>query len=252
MNRHGPVQPRDRLERATGGSLLRGSSLRFTSVELLIALLLLCGSAPFVMDLPQGDLIESMLLSFVMISAILVVGRSRRGFWVAVLLVSPALLGKWANHLWPEHVPPTLFMAAAILFFAFVLIELLRFLLTVRRVDTDVLCTGLCGYLIIGMVWIPAYLLVAHLSPGAFSIAGGAGAVQTLEGFNAFYFSFVTLCTVGYGDVAPLTKVARMLAVMQSIAGLFYVAVLMSRLVAIHTSNQFEGPADDAPSRANL
>lgn len=59
-----------------------------------------------------------------------------------------------------------------------------------------------------------------------------------LDGFDAFYFSFVTLCTVGYGDVAPLSTVARMLAVLETITGLSYVAVLISRLVAIHCTGQ--------------
>jgi hypothetical protein len=46
----------------------------------------------------------------------------------------------------------------------------------------------------------------------------------------------VTLCTIGYGDITPVSKAARMLTVTEAIAGLFYVAVLISRLVAIYSS----------------
>jgi hypothetical protein len=59
-----------------------------------------------------------------------------------------------------------------------------------------------------------------------------------LDGFSAFYFSFVTLCTVGYGDIVPVSKVARMLAVTEAITGLFYIAVLVSRLVGMYTNTQ--------------
>jgi uncharacterized membrane protein len=59
-----------------------------------------------------------------------------------------------------------------------------------------------------------------------------------MDGFNAFYFSFITLCTVGYGDVTPVSKGARMLAVVEAITGLFYVAVLISRLVAVYSATQ--------------
>jgi hypothetical protein len=63
-----------------------------------------------------------------------------------------------------------------------------------------------------------------------------------LEGFNAFYFSLITLSTVGYGDVAPVSRVARMLAVMEAISGLFYMAVLVSRLVAVHSAQHSSQP----------
>ena len=59
-----------------------------------------------------------------------------------------------------------------------------------------------------------------------------------MAGFHALYFSFITLCTVGYGDVTPLSKAARMLVVMQSIAGLFYIAVLLARLVAMYSASE--------------
>ena len=56
----------------------------------------------------------------------------------------------------------------------------------------------------------------------------------------------MTLCTVGYGDITPVSKGARMLAVMEAISGLFYVAVLISRLVAIYSSSQPAAPPEDS------
>jgi ion channel len=58
-----------------------------------------------------------------------------------------------------------------------------------------------------------------------------------MNGFNAFYFSFVTLSTAGYGDIVPVSRMARMLAVMESVTGLFYVAILIARLVTMYSSN---------------
>ena len=57
-----------------------------------------------------------------------------------------------------------------------------------------------------------------------------------MKGFNGLYFSFITLSTVGYGDITPVSKVARMLAAMEAITGLLYVAVLIARLVAIQAT----------------
>jgi hypothetical protein len=95
----------------------------------------------------------------------------------------------------------------------------------------------------------PAYIAVGRLNPSAFTMAA-AGA--TMDGFNAFYFSFITLCTVGYGDVVPASKVARMLAVTEALIGLFYMAVLVSRLVAVYSSTQPTPElADDSASAAD-
>ena len=233
-------EPGTLLQREAG---FRLGNFRFSAVQLLVALVLLFVSAPFVEDLPRGDLIESALLTLVMVSAVLAVGDRRRTLIIALLLVSPALAGKWFNHVRPDLIHPAVFLTATVAFFGFVVAHLLRFILQARRVDTNVLCAGISGYLMLGLLWIPAYLLVARLNPGAFALGAGSGA---MDGFQAFYFSFITLCSVGYGDVTPVSKVARMLAVTEAIAGLFYVAVLISRLVAIYSSAQSTAGTDSA------
>ncbi len=70
----------------------------------------------------------------------------------------------------------------------------------------------------------------------AFAFNTNTGTKETMEGFNAFYFSFITLSTVGYGDITPVSKVARMLAAMEAMTGLFYMAVLIARLVALYST----------------
>ena len=59
-----------------------------------------------------------------------------------------------------------------------------------------------------------------------------------MDGFNAFYFSFITLSTVGYGDITPVSRIARWLAAMEAMTGLLYVAVLIARLVALYRSGE--------------
>jgi hypothetical protein len=192
-------------------------------------------TSPFVEDLPSGDRIEAGLLTLVMIFAVLAVGGQRRTLIISLLLAAPAAAGKWLNRVRPDLVSPAVFATAAILFFAFVVAQLIRFILRAPRVDANVICAGLSGYLMLGLLWLPAYVATARLNPAAFTMAAPGA---TMDGFNAFYFSFITLCTVGYGDVAPASKVARMLAVMEAIIGLFYMTVLISRLVAVYSSAQ--------------
>jgi hypothetical protein len=209
---------------------------RYSAVELLVALGLFLASAPFVQDLPNGDLIEAMLLTLVMVSAVVAVGGQRKSLIIALVLIAPALAGKWLNHLRPDLLDPPVFLAASVIFLVFVVAQLLGFILRAPRVDANVLCAGVAGYLLLGLLWAPAYAAVARLNPHAFTLPAAPGAPTTLDGFSALYFSFITLCTVGYGDIAPVSKVARMLAMIEAVTGLFYMAVLISRLVSVYSS----------------
>lgn len=211
--------------------------LRYSAVELLLALGLLMLTAPFVQDLPNGDLVEAILLSLVMISAVFAVGGRRRSFIVALVLMVPTLAGKWINHCRPDLLHPAVFLTAAVCFFGFVVARLLAFIVRAPRVDANVLCAGVSGFLLLGVVWTTMYLAVAQLSPGAFNLPSAAGAPAALDPSSAFYFSFITLCTVGYGDITPVSRVARMLTVIEAITGMFYMAVLISRLVSMYASS---------------
>jgi hypothetical protein len=64
-----------------------------------------------------------------------------------------------------------------------------------------------------------------------FSLAGD----KAMDGFRAFYFSFITLSTVGYGDITPVSGAARMLSSMEAMTGTLYVAIIIARLVALYS-----------------
>ena len=218
---------------------------RYSAIKLLVALGLLFVFTPFIEDLPRGDLIEAVLLTFVMVSGILAVGARRRHLIIALVLGVPAVVSKWINHLRPDLLPSEVFLIGTTVFFGFVLSHLLRFIVRAPRVDMDVLCAGVAGFLMLGLLFTPVYLIVARLDPTAFNAPQGSA----FTGFNAFYFSFITLCTVGYGDISPVSKIARMLAVGEAITGLFYMAVLISRLVSVYSSTNPAAASDDVDKR---
>ncbi|HVI76884.1 MAG TPA: potassium channel family protein, partial [Candidatus Acidoferrum sp.] len=68
---------------------------------------------------------------------------------------------------------------------------------------------------------------------------------DTMKALNAFYFSFITLSSVGYGDITPATKVTRMLAAMEGITGMLYVAVMIARLVALYSAPRSGNSSDE-------
>ncbi|HTQ51997.1 MAG TPA: ion channel [Candidatus Acidoferrales bacterium] len=213
----------------------RSGAFRFSSVQFLIALAFLFVSAPFVEMLPQGDFVDGSLLTLVLILGVLAVGWNRWKLMVAILLAVPAVTGRWL-HLFRPDLPPEYFLAPSLVFIVFLIANLLYFILHAPRVNAEVLCAGLSTYLLLGTAWMFAYLLVSDLSPDAFAITTGLDSSHVLSGFNAYYFSFITLSTVGYGDIVPASHVARMLAATEAVTGTLFMAVLIARLVALYSS----------------
>ena len=97
---------------------------------------------------------------------------------------------------------------------------------------------AVAAYLLLGLAWALAYELVSLLAAGAFSFAGFGGPERP----DFVYFSFVTLTTVGYGDVTPVHPVARSLAVAEALTGQLYPAILLARLVSLATGSQRVDP----------
>jgi hypothetical protein len=217
-----------------GSRGFRVGRVRFSTVELLVALALLFVATPFIEGLRDGELIEGLLMTLVLVAAVLAVGGRKRMLLLTSMLMAPAVIGRWLLHFEPHLFHPAIALALAAAFLISIIVNLLRFVLRTPRVDGEVLCASISAYLLLGLLWSLAYRAVATITPGAFAF--NATHEQSMQGFNAFYFSFVTLSTVGYGDITPVSSVARMLAVMESMTGTLYVAVLIARLVALYST----------------
>ena len=109
-----------------------------------------------------------------------------------------------------------------------------------RDVTADTIFGGICGYLLIGLVWSSIFSIIEHLTPGAFVIDGVA--VESTPGRRAIpqltYFSFVTLTTLGYGDITPAGPLAAGLCALEAMSGQLYIAILIARVVGLHLSNR--------------
>ena len=224
---------------------------RFSARQFLLFLVFFFVSAPFVEKLPHGDFIDGGLLTLVLLSGVFAAGSDRKTLWLAGILATPAVIGRWINQIWPGLVSHEIFLGFGLVFIIFLIAHLLRFILRARRVNSEVLCAGISSYLLLGLAWMFAYLLVNELVPDAFCFTAGPESEHVLTAFNAYYFSFITLCTVGYGDIVPVSHVARMLATVEAITGTLFMAVLIARLVALY-STQSPKVADEPNARTDF
>ena len=170
-----------------------------------------------------GDVLNALLL----VSGVLGLAeglRTRLLLLPAAVVAIAVDLGSWILPI-PEPWVLGTSLASFVVFLVVVLTQTLRAgPVTFHRIQG-----AIAAYVLLGVLWAHAYALLAHLRPGALS-----GTLSAADGPRAFYyFSFVTLTTVGYGDVLPVHPGARSLAMLEAVTGPLYLAILIARLVSL-------------------
>jgi hypothetical protein len=101
-------------------------------------------------------------------------------------------------------------------------------------VDFNRIIGAICIYLLMGVIWAMMYLFIAQFLPGSFN---GIDQQLWYDNFSdVAYYSFVTLTTLGYGDITPVAPIARFLVYMEAVVGVFYMAILVASLVGVGIS----------------
>jgi hypothetical protein len=195
---------------------------------------------PFADEFAYGHFLESAAFTVVLLAGVSAVGGTRRTLIVAALLVAPAVLTRWLNHFWPGLAPPEVSLFAAFIFVSFVIWHLFRFVMTAPTVDTEVLCAAISAYLLLGVLWSFLYTLVAHFDPDAFAFTLAAERNRSMSGFTAIYFSFESITTIAFGDILPVSNFARMLVLLEAVTGMFYMTIMIARLVGLYSSEKSE------------
>jgi hypothetical protein len=206
--------------------------------HLLGALLFLLLALPLAQDLEYRDMV---IVRAVVFSVLLLVGIwSLKGggrLYLAgmVFVVAGIVLSILVVNL--DTLPLKYASILAMLGFLVVaIIHTLRQVVFGTELNANRLVGAVCVFLLLGLIWAFAYSLLELVAPDSFrGFSPGHG-----PGFDTgwIYFSFVTLTTLGYGDITPVTATARTLAYMQAIAGQFYVAVLVAGLVSAYISHK--------------
>jgi hypothetical protein len=202
---------------------------------------------PLAHDLGFGRWVLSVGFGFVLIAAIKEEASTRRRLIAALLLGVPAVLGRFITAVWPD--PPatvvTAIFAATDLFVVYIVYHILRDVMSAQRVTVETLKGAICIYLLMGAAWSIAYEFLEYAQPGSFSFPSTASVSAVEASESLYYFSFVTLTTLGYGDITPVSRYARHLAMLEAIVGQLFVAVMIARLVGLLAAGS--NRRDDGP-----
>lgn len=157
----------------------------------------------------------------------------------AVLLAVPALVARGIDIVAPSPLFDAISMLCMVAILFLIIGAGLRVLFRPMVVTIDTISASLCAYLLLAMVWAYMYALVDLFVPGSFAYSLDDSFRMTIAGGQAVYaayFSYVTITTLGYGDILPVTPPAMALATLEAFVGQMYIAILVARLVAVYSA----------------
>jgi len=208
--------------------------------SLLVCLVLVMILQPTI-DTQIGKLILEVFFIAVLLAGLraIQVEQGLLRFEVVLLVVSLACGA--AGSLMDHELLFLLGVAGRTLFLVLVALNILLDLFRGSEVTGDKLAGAVCVYLLIALICGYAFLITEFVTPESFSFTQGQERMKlwvSKEFFPFFYFSLVTMTTVGYGDMAPVTPLARTLATMEALIGQVYLTILVARLVGMFLVHQ--------------
>jgi hypothetical protein len=199
---------------------------------LTLSIVLMMLAQPFMNAQGDNEVLTDILFLAIFLAGIYAVRTREFNYRLSILLATVALAGRLHAHTDGSKILPIVVNATAMLFFIHVIYTVGSFVWNERhRVNRDVIFAAVSVYLLIGLSWAYLYEFLEMSSPQSFS-----GPEPILHNDDFQYFSFVTLATLGYGDIVPVTRPARALSVLEALTGQLYLAILISRLVGAHVS----------------
>jgi hypothetical protein len=189
---------------------------------------------PLTAHVEGGRLLLDVVFSLILISGTTAVSRKRWTVWAVTAFAVASLVLQWSYKVThnPNLIP---WMAgAALLYCALLATVVFAQIARGHEVTSHHIQGAIAGFLLLALAWAFAYRLVLFFDPAALVIdhpseVKGADAVTG----ELVYFSFVTLTTVGYGDITAVSPIARSLVILEALTGQLFPAVLLARLVSL-------------------
>ena len=202
---------------------------------LLIALLTLIIVGPLLSASRHGTLLLNVIGAGVLLTALYTISECKSVFITGIILSIVSIAATFLLSGYPVHAMVIIAHTTMILVLVFFAVTILDYVVRSGRVTSDKIFAAICAYLLIGYAWAFGYALLDECYPGAFvtptEVARNDYVGRVIQ---MRYFSYITLATVGYGDIVPRTTGARTMALLEAILGQFYLVALIGRLVGLH------------------
>ena len=219
----------------------KSSFKRANFVYLLVALLAFLILSPIAQILfPENALIiVNFTFTFTIVIGVWSLIEDRKWFQFGLCLAAFSFLLSLLEFFYPSRIIYIASILVLLFFLINSLVLAIKHILFGPKIDANKIVGSVTIYLLIGIIWALLYGLVEQVFAGSFS--GNILDVGGSRFWDLIYFSFVTLTTLGYGDILPVNTYARTLAYMEAIVGQFYIALLVASLVGAHLSERQSG-----------
>ncbi|MEE9527481.1 MAG: ion channel [Syntrophobacteria bacterium] len=204
---------------------------RFLSLLIFIIAMLVLG--PLIEEFARLRILMDILWSAIFISAIYAVSQKKLHILIGVLLALPMLGAIWSKYVVEYSALQVVGYLCGAAFIFFTIVQMLVYIYSHKEISRDLIVGAAVVYLLMAIMWTFIFTVVETLHPGSFNFPEGQD-IQDAQHF--IYYSCVTLTTLGYGDITPVTRLARSLSTLEAVIGQLYLVVQVAWLVGVHVS----------------
>ena len=221
----------------------------FRFLILLLSLFAAILIPPYFTDMAIVSYVWRVIFSAVLVFALLSVAGSGKNMIFIGLLLVPTFVTTWLSEYTEDALYIYLDNLTTIIYLVVVAWFFVRYIFSARLVTPNVIYASMCLYLILALIWAAIYANLHIYYGDAFHF--GVPGLETMANnpdshMGIFtYFSFVTLSTLGYGDISPVNRVAQAWVSVEAMIGQFYIAIAMARLVSMYTAHERRGFTED-------
>lgn len=210
---------------------------RHSFLLLMVSLFLLLIIFPLFNQTIYGKLIFKILFSLLSFLSLYAVSSKKILFFIGIALLIPFIFFEWITVFFDFHLFELLFHVFSLSFFIFVIAALLRKVFFHARITLDLVFGAVCIYVLIGIAFSQVYAAVNWAVPFSFHENVDQAMIfhdMISETEKFIYFSFVTLTTLGFGDISPVSTPARFFSIIEALIGQLYIATSITRVVSLY------------------
>jgi len=174
-------------------------------------------------------------LTAIAIFMVYTISSKKRNVIVGLLLTAVLLASVWLQYFYQDRTVAAIGMIAGVFLIGMIIQSLLGFMFRSAEVTRELIYAAILLYLLAALMWAFGYTFLELLDPASFNIpfSPGPGNLIIFQ-----YYSFVTITTLGYGDITPGTDVAKTISALEAVVGQLYLVIVVAWLVGMHVSKK--------------
>ena len=198
-------------------------------IYIMLSIMLVIIVSPYIRSTGKtGHIITTLLAAMIPLTSFYALTADRKRAIIILFLAAPFVILDGMSVFFANGYLLIAAISFGVILYFYIVVLLVNNLLSNRVITADLIYCAISTYFLIGVMWAGIYMVLEGISPGSFSGISEAG--------DLLYFSFVTLTTVGFGEITPLTIISKRLAVFEAAIGCIYLAVIIAMIVGRYMS----------------